>query len=540
MFPANLAPGPLAGKRQIRLNPGGATTEPLRDRLVRNGTWDQVRIRHLLTRMWYGTGTGQLLKILRPAWVFGGGFDPTTAPSSAPNTDGSPAQTGSETLGRERPGVHARFFHHRMNISPQTCLLSLLITAWPALAQPVAIPLRIPANTAYLDPLSEEVRASRNGITHWTDPAVKVLWFGELKATGELQCSVALRLPEGEESKLRLTVAGQAREVTAKGTIDGPVLVRFSPFNLAEPGYQRFTLETLNGKDKSAGEIQALLLDGPAAQGAHFNLKSRKNAASVHLNYTVPEGHKIEAFYCEVTAVDDPLWTYYMACGWHRGYFGMQVNSPTERRIIFSVWDSGGEAVDRGKVQSENRVTLLAKGEGVDAGDFGNEGTGGHSHLVFPWKTGAKQRFLLTAKVTDATHTIYSGFYFHPEQHKWMLISSWKAPKDGSYPHGLYSFSENFGGENGHLRRKALYGNQWIRDTEGQWLELTTARFTHDVTGRADRFDRFMGVEDGQFFLSHGGFIAGFTEAGQRLTRTATGKAPADLSLPEILDPKGK
>ena len=42
--------------------------------------------------------------------------------------------------------------------------------------------------------------------------------------------------------------------------------------------------------------------------------------------------------------------TYYMACGWHRGYFGMQVNSPTERRIIFSVWDSGGEAVDRSKV----------------------------------------------------------------------------------------------------------------------------------------------------------------------------------------------
>lgn len=30
---------------------------------------------------------------------------------------------------------------------------------------------------------------------------------------------------------------------------------------------------------------------------------------------------------------------YYMACGWHRGYLGMQVNSPTERRIIFSVRD---------------------------------------------------------------------------------------------------------------------------------------------------------------------------------------------------------
>ena len=54
-----------------------------------------------------------------------------------------------------------------------------------------------------------------------------------------------------------------------------------------------------------------------------------------------------------MTGLEDPLWTYYMACGWHRGYFGMQVNSPTERRIIFSVWDSGNEAVDRGKVADD-------------------------------------------------------------------------------------------------------------------------------------------------------------------------------------------
>ena len=253
----------------------------------------------------------------------------------------------------------------------------------------------------------------------------------------------------------------------------------------------------------------------------------------MHLVYPVPKDTKVEAFYCEMTGLEDPLWTYYMACGWHRGYFGMQVNSPTERRIIFSVWDSGGEAVDRGKVADEDRVTLVAKGEGVYSGDFGNEGTGGHSHLVYPWKTGEKQRFLVTAKPTDATHTIYSGYYFHPDKKQWMLISSWKAPKEGGYLRGLYSFSENFGGSNGHLRRKALYGNQWIRTAEGQWIELTTATFSHDPTGKADRLDRFMGVENGQFFLSHGGFVPGFTPYGEKFTRPATGKAPSDIILPE-------
>jgi hypothetical protein len=361
-----------------------------------------------------------------------------------------------------------------------------------------------------------------------------VLWFGELKHPGGLECSLALRLPAGTESRLRLTVAGQSQEAHAKGSGTNPVTVPFKAFDIATPGYQRFALESLNPPGKPAGDIQALILQGPAAEDAHFNLKARRNAASVHLVYPVPKGTNVAAFYCELTAQEDPLWSYYMACGWHRGYFGMQVNSPTERRIIFSVWDSGGEAVDRGKVADENRVTLVAKGAGVDAGDFGNEGTGGHSHFVYPWKTGEKQRFFVTAKPVDATHTIFSGYYFRLDKKEWVIISSWKAPKEGGYLRGLYSFSENFGGANGHLRRKALYGNQWIRTADGQWLELTTASFSHDPTGKADRLDRFMGVENEQFFLSHGGFVPGSTPFGERFTRPAAGKAPTDLKLPDL------
>ena len=42
-----------------------------------------------------------------------------------------------------------------------------------------------------------------------------------------------------------------------------------------------------------------------------------------------------------------------------------------------------------------------------------------------------------------------------------------------------------------------------------------------------------MGVEDGQFFLSHGGFVPGFTQYGEKFTRPATGKAPSDIALPD-------
>ena len=79
--------------------------------------------------------------------------------------------------------------------------------------------------------------------------------------------------------------------------------------------------------------------------------------------------------------------------------------------------------------------------------------------------------------------------------------------------------SENFGGANGHLVRKALFGNQWIQTSDGQWMKLTAATFSHDATGKRDRHDRFMGVEGGKFFLSHGGFVPGFTEYGQKFQR---------------------
>jgi hypothetical protein len=413
--------------------------------------------------------------------------------------------------------------------SRQTISALVLLAATTASAE-----LRVPAFTAYPDPNVEGARVSpRSGVTRWNDPATKVLWFGQVKDPGKLDCSVALRLPKDATSKLRLTVAGQSHEASVTGGGSELVTARFGSFDIAQTGYQRFALESLNPKGQPFGDLDALILDGPATENAHFNLKSRRNAASVHLFYPVDKDKKVEAFYCEMTGLEDPVWTYYMACGWHRGYFGMQVNSPTERRIIFSVWDSGGEAVDRGKVVDENRVTLVAKGEGVYAGDFGNEGTGGHSHMVYAWKTGEKQRFIVTAKPADETHTIYSGYYFHPEKKQWVLVSSWNAPKEGGYLRGLYSFSENFGGANGHVLRKALYGNQWIRTSEGQWIELTTASFSHDPTGKADRLDRFMGVEDGQFFLSHGGFVPGFTQYGEKFSRPAVRQPPSDIQLPE-------
>jgi hypothetical protein len=130
---------------------------------------------------------------------------------------------------------------------------------------------------------------------------------GEIKSTGRLKPALALRLPDGDKSKLRLTVARQSRELTVVGAGTNLMTVNFSSFDVSRPGYQCFTLDSLNNTGQSAGDLNALILDGPAARGAQFNLKARRNAASVHLNYPVPAGTNVQIFCCELTSIEDPL-----------------------------------------------------------------------------------------------------------------------------------------------------------------------------------------------------------------------------------------
>jgi hypothetical protein len=234
-------------------------------------------------------------------------------------------------------------------------------------------------------------------------------------------------------------------------------------FEIATAGYQQFTLESLNAPGQAAGDLQALAAGRARLRGRAFQSQGttqcRLGASCVSCERRDQRGCVLLRSDRRGIAALDLLRGLRLASR----LFGHASQQPHRAPDYFQ--RLGQRRRKQGSEQSrrKDRVTLVAKGDGVFSGDFGNEGTGGHSHLVCDWKTGQKQRFLVTAKPTDATHTIYAGYWFQPEQQKWMLISSWKAPKDGGYLHGLYSFVENFGGSNGQLLRKALYGNQWFR-----------------------------------------------------------------------------
>lgn len=379
----------------------------------------------------------------------------------------------------------------------------------PFLLQATSITL--PAFTAYPVPNPDGARVTREGaITGWSSSETRIEWGGYFRKAGRIHISAQIDLPSEERASYELDCGRGVLAATAAGT-GVTSTVDLGNLNIAKPGWQVFWLRGTTRTGSSFGTLQSLTLEGDAVQDAKFNLKPRRNSASVHIWY--PVGEDTEWFYNEVTAEEDPLATYYMACGFSRGYFGMQVNGPRERRIIFSIWDSGNEAVDRSRVAPEDQVQLLAKGEGVYASGFGNEGTGGHSHWVYPWKTHVAQKFLVHAEPKGAM-TIYTAYFWASEEGGWRLIASFSAPHDGKLLRGLYSFVEDFNGDNGNLKRKALYGPAWIHTTARGWEPLVTARFTHDGTGGKDRIDYDFGIENDRYFLQNGGFQGASPETG--------------------------
>src|SRR6185436_7189632 len=131
-------------------------------------------------------------------------------------------------------------------------------------------------------------------------------------------------------------------------------------------------------------------------------------ARSVHLAYPAPEG---DLFYNEMVVEQSVNGSYFMACGWNTGYFGIQqLGSPTNKVVIFSVWDPT-KGDNPNAVKSEDRVEVLFQGAGVRIKRFGGEGTGGQCMTPFEWRTGETNRFAIQAEVTELK-TAYTAWLF--------------------------------------------------------------------------------------------------------------------------------
>jgi len=358
-----------------------------------------------------------------------------------------------------------------------------------------------------------------NGLANWTSTGtVTSIWF-RMSAAGSATLSLDASLAGSSSSKIRVTANGTPFTLNlAKG---GTKTYAIGTISVPGAGYVRVDLQGISKSGAYFGDVSALRVNTSAAlnyANDAANYYWSRRGPSVHLGYTVPAN--TEYFYNEVTvaAGEDKIGSYFMSNGFNGGYFGMQVNSPTERRILFSVWDADNGA----------KTTLVRKGPNVTDNSFGGEGTGGQSYLLYNWVVGNTYRFITRILPDGAGGTDYSAWFYAPETATWQFIATWKRPATTTYHAGVYSFLENFIDTNGYLGRSAQYGSQWARSTGGVWSEVVTARFTGDATAtNAQRMDYAGGLQNGRFYLRNGGFFSPNVAVNQYFTRPATGQAPA-------------
>ncbi|WP_226469475.1 DUF3472 domain-containing protein [Luteimonas panaciterrae] len=391
----------------------------------------------------------------------------------------------------------------------------------------VTVPLGGNAFITKPAPAAHEV-ITETGLHNWdSNRAVASVYFSVQQA-GELQVALVGALAGANRSTVKVTVGNQSLPVNLFGTESAVFPV--GSFTIDRPGYVKLDLQGVSTDGRYYGDVSDVRIAGSAAVGAVFandpeNFYWSRRGPSVHLGYQAPTD--TEYVYSEVTVPvgQDAVGSYYMANGFDGGYFGIQVNSLTERRVLFSIWD----APDGGK------TTLVAKGRNVVTNDFGGEGTGGQSYLVYPWQAGHTYRFLTRARPDGNGGTLFTSWFAEAASSAskskctdWQLIATWKRPGGPTSLRSLYSFLESFLPENGYLGRSARYGNQWAKPAGGAWTELATARFTVDATGsNQQRLDYAGGVNGNLFYLHMGGFFSPPVAPGQSFVRTTNGTPPA-------------
>jgi hypothetical protein len=377
----------------------------------------------------------------------------------------------------------------------------------------------------------DEEIITRSGIANWNNPDDIIRIYFYTDTTGPLFTGFLAKADSGS-STIRVTSGDITRKIKIKNTEYDTLIA--GEFKVKHPGYQTIELQGLKKTGDTFASISDILIGGPATKGKVYFIKDDfyfgRRGPSVHLRYEIPEkASEIVWFYNEITipAGNDVEGSYFMANGFADGYFGIQVNSPVERRILFSVW-SPFKSDNPGEIPDDYKIILLKKGEDVYAGEFGNEGSGGQSYRKYMWKADKTYRFLLKGEPSVNNSTDYTAYFNAPETGKWELIASFRRPMTNSYLKNLYSFLENFIPETGYIERKGFYSNQWVCDKDGIWFELSSAKFTADATARKEsRLDYAGGVEKGSFFLKNCGFFDERTQINTQLVRSETGNRPS-------------
>ena len=409
-------------------------------------------------------------------------------------------------------------------------LMLALFAHLPAVAQSEYV-VNAAGNAYITSGNSASIDERSNTIRNWIDKETVISFYFRANECGKIDIALQAK----GKSCIEVSLLGKRKKVTLNS--DTLSRIDVGTFKVKTPGYIKMDIRGLKiNEGESFGSVAAVIVGGEmqniAFVAPDFSTHFGRRGPSVHLGYVLPK-EDVEWFYNEVIVPEegDIPSSYYMACGFSQGYFGMQNNSPHKRRVLFSVW-SPFETDNPAEIPDTMRVTLVKKGENTIINDFGNEGSGGQSYIHYDWKAGERCRFLMGVKPDGNGNTIYTAYFFDNNKGEWSLIASFRRPQTSTWYTGAHSFLENFNPVMGYINRKAYYTNQWARTTDGRWVPVSKARFTCDTTGaREMRLDYTGGIEGDCFFLSMGGFFDEYMKSGTYFERKGNVTESPDIDF---------
>ncbi len=403
-------------------------------------------------------------------------------------------------------------------------LLSVLLMFAGLYAQAEQLVVGLSGN-GYVTSHEGGARITEDGVARWGNPETVVSVYFYLHQPE----TVDLSLYAKGHSEIKVSYGKQSFAVNLDS--DEYTEVPVGKIDVKKPGYVKIDLQGISKQGRSFGNVKQLIVDNVSGESNYvkdFEDYWGRRGPSVHLAYSLPKGDT-EWFYNEVTVPKEgeTMHSYYMAAGFGEGYFGMQFNSPTERRVLFSVW-SPFDTQDPKNIPDDQKIRLLRQGKDVHIGEFGNEGSGGQSYLKYPWKAGETYKFLMQVRPDGEGNTVYTAYFYATDEKEWKLIASFLRPQTNTWYRHAHSFLENFNPNQGYLSREVYFGNQWARSKEGEWTRLTDATFTHDATASAKvRLDYQGGnAKNNRYYLKMGGFFNESVPMGTKFHTKPTGKAP--------------
>ena len=203
--------------------------------------------------------------------------------------------------------------------------------------------------------------------------------------------------------------------------------------------------------------------------GAWLGVQGHAMAATEALNWDMEDQTNVTCIYGEITVLATIPHLYYCGAQWGGvgGYCGIQHLSPTDRRTIFSMWDTSPTL--HPKVTEADPKTEYCR--------FTGEGEGAHTHMLWDWKLGETFHFFLQKQPQIPRNATETRFYIRDQEGKWRHVSTISSP-NGKHNRAtsfrdVCSWIENIGGQANPAKPKIALYSLWIGSSPDRLVHLT-------------------------------------------------------------------